>query len=171
MGSVQSISLRGQSSSGQRRRITSCWHLTINSNFRERYGDSAFNDMIRNALNEAIQAPLTVENRGSVFYFDHGNDYWTPNIEGFPEHVYNIRLEYADEVGSRQNKLHVHGIICVEHDSRVKINVRKLREIINNVMATETGGLVTKPYIYLRFLSNSVEIAKRYISKEIPKIG
>jgi len=154
----------------ERRVKTSCWHVTINSN-KVKGADGQFNRMIENALVDAIQAPLAVENRGKVFYFDHEyfpNDNWTPNIEGFPPHVFSMNIEFANETGPQEERMHIHGIICVKHDSNVKININELRSVINQTMSEETGGIVTNPYIYLRFLSNSVEIAKRYIAKNIP---
>lgn len=169
LGQVQSVNLNEIPG---RRQITSCWHLTVNSNKQVRPDDPAYNEKIRGALRDAIQAPLDVENRGKVFVLahpDYPDDFWTPDIAGFPDHVFDIKFEFVHEVGNKYNQIHVHGLLTIIHESRVKIEVSEMRNIINNVCAEETDGEVTRPYIHLRFLSNSVETAKRYISKGIPK--
>lgn len=127
--------------------------------------------MISDALKNSVEEIISVDNRGKVFILNSKkfpDDYWESNINGFPDHVFSVRIEYADEVGKKKNRMHIHCIICIEHESSVKIDVKEMRNIINKTMSEDTGGLVTHPYIYIRFMSNNLDNAKRYLSKDIP---
>lgn len=144
----------------------SLFFLTINTNqnFNTRVG--AANRVVSNAFMKMIK-----QNRnGRVYKIKKGDKpewlKWYGDDETGMEQILSIKVIFATEVGSIQNRLHIHAWIDVRHNGRYQIDTNY---IANNFFHYATGiNFQGKPFVHVAHVKvNSKENIIRYMMKDV----
>lgn len=134
---------------------TSSFHVTINTN--QRYGskEAIIADMrpLYNNLLAIFNDPDKVEE--IIEIMEPNKSY--ADVIGSVET--NIGIEYSEKAG-----LHAHCLITITHVTKVRINLKNLRRILDESLPHLPADA---PYVNVRFVPDQKQVVMNYVNKKV----
>ena len=132
--------------------------VTINTNLGPR--DNAHAQVLASAL-ERCMGYLTVPSG-----LDNVFDFTAPGISfADTDPIHSAHSVYAVERGGGKNSIHAHWVVKIQHSTRLRINMLKLKQYVQFIMGTDV--LPKFPNVKVRLLANPNEDADllHYLTK------
>jgi hypothetical protein len=120
----------GRASRQEPRKVNkTCILITINTN--QRYGEG---DRSRENDEKALEQVTTrfLRNLKSYVKVLEPNAAWDTN------HVFKVNCQYAVEVGQKKGRLHTHVLVQIDHNTRIHLDYRKVKEHYQNQLGLPT---------------------------------
>jgi hypothetical protein len=127
--------------------------VTINPNYRPNTDIEALG--MRDRLREAVTPLFTHEGYKQIIQFPRGGGSYETSIS-------NIDSSFSLELGkdNRGSRNHAHAVIKVVHNSYIKLDPRKIGDIVGQNLGVE------KVYVNVKALSTATQYAEQYINKQ-----
>ncbi len=146
----------------ERRTRYSEWLVTVNTN--KTFEDEDQRRTISAAVIKAVDKVFTQEI--PLAYRINPKEEREMYLRDTPaENIQKVKTLGASEVGQKYKKLHVHVVLSVKHNTNLEINMNAAHQRLKYWVNAYTRGVVSRPYMNIRFLRSSQGNAIDYIQK------
>lgn len=101
------------------------WHILVNSNVNTK--DPLIIDELSSCLKTGFEKAFT-ERAEDIFIIQGGG--WDSDT------VDDMKIQYATEIGDNENRVHLHGLVQVNHHANVRIDGKMIQVILREYCMT-----------------------------------